>query len=305
MELRHEIIKNWETDIIGYAHSVRMLSDCDYPCWTVKYPDSYGVAIPYEGAEEINELFSSAQIKSDNIPLNSGLPQRVLLLLADNSVSPLLFSALCEELVYPGEDGKNRKAVTESPALWWREWKDLLGNKSIDSRVYDTLGELHVLKYLIAKGTDASWGGPDASTYDIETVEEYVEVKSTTSRSTKEITVSSQFQMDTHDKKLCLVLCVFEESQYNGCSVDQIVNDLIRLGISCEYLNDRLAKVGLEVGMSARKRKFILHSMLKYIVDDSFPRITPESFVGGVIPKNIIKITYTVNLNGMESETLI
>ena len=57
--------------------------------------------------------------------------------------------------------------------------------------------------------------------------------------------------------------------------------------------------------MSARKRKFILHEMLKYKVDEKFPRIIPDSFIGGVIPAGITSITYTVNLDGMEAESLI
>ena len=62
MSLRDEIINNWETDIIGYAHSINSLEKLGYDGWTVKYRDSYGVAIPYEGIEEIHEFFSNAAI---------------------------------------------------------------------------------------------------------------------------------------------------------------------------------------------------------------------------------------------------
>ena len=162
-----------------------------------------------------------------------------------------------------------------------------------------------MLKYLVSSGIEASWGGPNAATYDIEIPGGYVEVKSTVSRSKKEITVSSKFQMDPPGKGLDLVMCVFEDSVHNGLSIDQVVTDLVSLGISWEYLNTRLSKKGLQEGMSARRRKFILHEMLKYKVDEAFPRITPASFVGGVIPAGITTITYTVNLDGMEAESLI
>ena len=45
--------------------------------------------------------------------------------------------------------------------------------------------------------------------------------------------------------------------------------------------------------------------MLKYTVDERFPRITPSSFADGVMPAGITKITYTVDLSGMIPETMI
>ena len=212
---------------------------------------------------------------------------------------------MCEELLSPGENGKNRSLISQSPVAWWQEWKELLGNRNIDEKVYDTLGELCVLKYLSSIGEEANWDGPNSSTYDIEIENGFVEVKSTTSRSKREVTISNQFQLDPPGKKLDLVLCQFEHSVQNGVSIDQVVEDLINMGISRDYLNSRLAKKGLEEGMSARKRTFILHDMLRYRITEEFPRITPASFIGGVMPLGITKITYTVSLDGLEAESLI
>ena len=304
MSLRNEIINNWETDIIGFAHSINSLTAQGYPAWTVKYHDSYGVAVPYDGDEEINELFSNARIKSEVIAVKDGTVQRAILLLADYSVAQPPFAALCEELIAPGEDGENRKTVVRSPVSWWKDWKELLGNRSMDDRVYDTLAELCVIKYLVSAGEEVEWGGPNAATYDIELTNGYVEVKSTLSRTKKEATFNNRFQLDPPGKELSVILCVFEESVFNGESIDQIVADIISLGISGEYINSRLAKKGLEEGMSSRKRRYVLHEMLKYRVDDSFPRITPASFVGGVEPLGITGYTYTVSLDGLEAEIL-
>ena len=84
-----------------------------------------------------------------------------------------------------------RKEIIKSPVKWWREWKDLLGNRNVDDRVYDVLGELCVLNQLLAKGEDASWNGPSCASYDIETEIRFVEVKSSIVRDRKEITISS------------------------------------------------------------------------------------------------------------------
>ena len=70
------------------------------------------------------------------------------------------------------------------------------------------------------------------------------------------------------------------------------------MGYNTDLLNAKLELRGFEKGMSARKKRFILHEMLLYKVDETFPRITPDSFVGGVLPEGITKITYTVDLSG-------
>lgn len=304
MSLKNAILNNWKTDIVGFAHSISEL-DSQYPGWTVKFSDSYGVAIPYSGNENINEFFSNAHIKNDTLVESDGSEQRAIVLVADFSVAQGPFSTLCEELLSPGENGKNRSLISQSPVAWWQEWKELLGNRNIDEKVYDTLGELCVLRYLSSIGEEANWDGPNSSTYDIEIENGFVEVKSTTSRSKREVTINNQFQLDPPGKKLDLVLCQFEHSVKNGVSIDQVVENLIDMGISRDYLNSRLAKKGLEEGMSARKRTFILHDMLRYRITEEFPRITPASFIGGIMPPGITKITYTVSLDGLEAESLI
>ena len=305
MNLKHEIIENWKTDIKGFAQDVVSLCNMGFPCWTVKYLDSYGVAIPYTGFEGINEHFSNARIRSDILIASNGTEQNAIILTADYSVSQESFSTLCEALLSPGENGENRALITKSPEAWWKDWKELIGNRDIDERVYDTLGELCVFKLLSSNGQQVNWDGPNSATYDLEMDEEYVEVKSTTSRSKKEVTISSQFQLDPPGKKLSLILCQFESSSFNGYSIDSVVEDLINMGVNPEYLNTRLSQKGLEPGMIARRRKFVLHDMLKYEVNDTFPRITPASFIGGVMPLGITKITYTVSLEGLNSVSLI
>lgn len=93
----------------------------------------------------------------------------------------------------------------ESPLEWWRSWKEMLGNKNIDPRIYDVLGELVVLKTMIPLGEDISWNGPDHASYDIEMESKFVEVKSTIARDKREVTISSHFQLQPENKPLHLV----------------------------------------------------------------------------------------------------
>ena len=63
--------------------------------------------------------------------------------------------------------------------------------------------------------------------------------------------------------------------------------------------------LGFEKGMSACRKRFILLQMLQYEVDESFPRITPESFDNGMMPKEIQSITFEVDLTGLHSVRLL
>ncbi len=303
--LIHEIKVNWKTDILGYAQIIPSLKNTDYPAWTVKLIDGYGVAVPYSG-EDMNETFSNARIFStDSIMTSAGVMQRSLVLTTAAADIEGPFATLCAELIDPGVDGSARAATMSDPVAWWKKWKELLGNRNIDQRIYDVLGELCVLYTLVNSGEDANWNGPDGASYDIETEFGFVEVKSTLSRSKREITISNQFQLDPPGKPLSLILCAFEPSISSGVSINAMIAKFGEIGYNTQLLNLKLDEMGFEEGMSSRNKTFILHEMLKYNIGPDFPRITPASFVGGVMPTGITKITYTVDLSGMPSSSMV
>lgn len=305
MTMNELIRNNWKTDIVGYAQDIPVLKESRYPAWTIKYEDSYGVAIPYSGPEIINETFANAKLYSTLIPIHGQTPVSAIVLQTGAPDIAVPFATLCEALVAPGHNGERRRAIESSPVAWWKEWKELLGNRNIDERIYDILGELCVLRRLFELGEEPEWNGPTGASYDIELVDRFVEVKSSTVRDKREVTISSQFQLDPPGKSLNLVFCQFEPTVQTGESIDSIVDWFGGIGYNISVLNEKLASKGFEIGMSSRKRTFLLHSMLKYTVDESFPRITPASFVGGTMPAGITKISYTVDLSGMVPESML
>ena len=130
-------------------------------------------------------------------------------------------------------------------------------------------------------------------------------MKSTLSRSKREITVSNQFQLDSPGKPLNLVLCAFEPTVQSGLSINGMIAKLDQIGYNINLINQKLSELGFEEGMSSRNKTFVLHEMLQYTIGSDFPRITPDSFVGGVIPAGITKIAYTVDLSGLPSESIV
>lgn len=305
MELANEILQNWNTDIPGYAHEISSLAETSFPAWTVSDRIVYGVVLIYDGSDEINESFANVRIASKDIVFEDGAIKRTLTLTSDSTEIKESFAALCAALVAPGEDGQNRKSILGSPIAWWMDWKEMLGNKNIDPRIYDVLGELCVFRRLLTDCEDVSWNGPKGASYDIETGTGFVEVKSTIARSKREVSISNHFQLKPEGKPLNLVLCQFEPSNMTGVSIDGIVNDIASLGYNTAPIEEALKGMGFEPGMSSRKKLFILHDMLQYAIDDDFPRITPESFVDGVLPAGITKITYTVDLSGMHAVSML
>ena len=303
--LNEEIRSNWLTDIVGYAQSIHSLAGGAYPAWTVKFEDGFGVAIPVKSDVILNESFAGARIKTMTIKTSSEKQQNAIVLISDAPGITIPFSTLCEALIMPGDNGEIRNKISDNPLAWWKEWKELLGNRNIDERIYDVLGELCVLKYLLKNGEEAEWNGPDGASYDIETTERFIEVKSSINRSKREITISSQFQLFPSDKNLFLVFCCFEPTVMSGISIDSVIEEFQTIGFNTDLLNIKLEKMGFEKGMSVRKKGFVLHEMLLYKVDHSFPTITPESFVGGVLPKGISKISYTVDLTGLNAIPLL
>lgn len=303
--LIEELVNNWAGTPSGMFMNVVSLTNEGYETWTMRNRTEYGVAIPIESDEEISEYFSGAHLYTNRMILNDSDERNILFLTCDKEDIIEPFSSLCAELISPGKDGEFRNELKRNPLAWWSQWKELLGNKNVDYRAYDVLGELWTLKYLAERGIQAEWNGPNGSTYDIDCNEYFVEVKSTTARNKRQITLSNLFQLEPpNGEKLYLVLCQFETAQ-TGISIDSLVHDLELLGYSSEGLNDKLCKLGLEKGKTARKRNYVVHAVTKYEVNESFPAIRPSSFAAGELPEGVMSITYTVTLDGITGEGLL
>lgn len=303
--ITEELINNWASTPTGMFMNVVSLTNEGYETWTMKNRSEYGVAIPIKTEDEISEFFSGAHLYTEKKILNESDERNLLFLTSEKEDIMDTFAALCAELIAPGENGELRQELEENPLVWWSQWKELLGNKNVDSRAYDVLGELWVLKYLAEHGEQAEWNGPDGATYDIDCDDYYVEVKSTTARNKRQITLSNLFQLDPpNGKKLNLILCQFEAASSGYC-INGLIEDLIKLGYGRDILDMKLAKLGLEKGKTARRRFYDLHAATEYTVDDSFPAIRESSFVGGTRPEGVMSISYVVTLDGLPGKNLL
>lgn len=238
--LAKEIRDGWAASATGYASVIPSITKCGYEGWTIKTGNSYGVALPVPQDMVVSEKFAGAHLYTDTIILDGSKTRYALLLMARSEDIKIPFSSLCSELLNPGINGEFRKEILSSPTTWWTQWKELLGNRNVDERVYDVLGELLTLRYLAAHGENAEWNGPTGATYDIDCDGKFYEVKSTTARNKREITLSNHFQLDPPNGfPLFLVLCQIETAQ-SGDSINSLVSDLACLGYSTVALNEKL-----------------------------------------------------------------
>lgn len=302
MDLLQEIRNYFAASAPSSAYPIKSLP-APYDAWVVQFNKEYGVAVPiFDRDIMISERFSNARLwSSSNVSIGNRFGNWLLLTCQDPYYRNE-FATLCAQFVDPGEHGKDREALITNPHEWWDKWRHLLGNSVSNNSSYSVLGELLTVRKLIQSGAKAEWTGGTGGVNDVLTETSRYEVKSTTMRYEQTVTISGQFQLEeNNDIPLYLVFCRFEASNL-GESIDDVVNDLSKLGVERSKIEGDLNNLGLELGSSARKEKYRLLEMRKYKIDYGFPLITKESFVGGKLPDAVKQFTYRLDLSGIPFE---
>lgn len=301
--VREEIEEKFANVSYGCISPILLMPE-SAPAWAIRQVDgSFGVTIPYTG-EPVYEEFSGACLCSVNENrLGHGLPGMLMLLSTDENRRNE-FSLLCADFIEPGAENWKRKSLTARPLAWWEGWRDLLGNTVRHMKPHAVLGELLVYEYLLNQnGGSVSWTGPRGASHDLQCVGMDVEVKSSLQRYESIVEITGQFQL-RDDTDLWLYFCRLEPSK-NGVCVNDLVRTLTRYReIQRDDLNAKLAALGYAEGNSARRDRFTVLELRRYPVDAHFPRILPQSFVGGAVPPGIRRISYAVDLGMLPGETV-
>lgn len=259
------------------------------------------IGIPVtETVPSINESFTSCQI-FDSYFTYKGKNERYLFLSCKLFDYRNEFASLCCEFVEPGPNGKYRNELLNNPLNWWKKWIILLGNTITERNIYCVIAEMMALDYLYKKDNSITWHAAKAGVRDIESDTDTFEVKSTIRRTGYEITISSSFQLD-NETPFWLLFCRMEESNDNGFSIKDMFDILVNDGYDKQKLTNELAMQGLDLSNHICNIKYKAIERIRYLVDNSFPKIVDSSFVGGHRPAGIDKITYTVNLNAIQGQ---
>ncbi|MGF6204026.1 hypothetical protein ABH906_000032 [Pseudomonas frederiksbergensis] len=273
------------------------------PAWIFREGDRFGVAVECSEPLEISEGFAGARLRTVERVVG-GQHRRFLRL--ESSIEWLRneFGLICEHMISVESGTAARQALLADPLVWWQRWRHLLGNALVDRHGYDVLAELLALETLVIKGVTFEWSGPFSGVVDIKTPATDYEVKSTISRYGAIVSISGQFQLAASSGKPLRLLHFRFEPVDDGLSIDLICDRLIALGVDAAMLEGALQRLGMEAGCSTRKEAYNLLEARSYTVDDGFPRITPASFTGGVLPAGVVQFEYRVDLSGLQSQQL-
>lgn len=303
MNLTETIKNNFNKGYFNKAMLIEGINP-EYPAWTIKQDDYVGVFVPYFKEDDFSEHFSSVKIKTFRNVDVDGTEYDILMLICSDMHLRNEFASICSQFAEPGDNGNSRDFLINNPEEWWNHWKNLLGNVTSNTEIYPLIGELTVLEYLLKNNIKACWSGIERGTHDIETSDNSYEVKSTTSRYGYEVTISSIYQMKKAGEKIDLIFCRFEQSGLGRC-LDDLIDSLVKLGMSENDIEKHMQSKGLEKGCTARNIRYKLLEMKDYPVNDDFPVITEHSFKGDKLPPNILKFKYTVDLSGLSCTNLL
>lgn len=265
----------------------------EYIAYTFRNGVEYGVAIEADVKKEIYEEAAQITLKTFR-----NLGKQYIALSSCDEAFRNEFAKFGASFVTPGINGDNRQKLLSSPVAWWNGWIGMLGNRVGSKNSYDIIAEMMALKDLFSKDNSIQWTASHAGSHDIESPTNSYEVKSTIKKSETNVTISSRFQLDS-EKPLELWFYRMEESE-QGFSINDMKNELVKCGYSESTLEAQLQSKGFILGNSIRDRKYIVLERRKYTIDESFPRIVESSFKNNVYPKNIIKILYTIDLEGLD-----
>lgn len=295
MTLLEEIREYLATEVDG-ARRLTTVGE-KYPAWTIRSGVEFGVAVPYSSDEPVAETFASCAIHARNFTIEGY--SRFLVLTSTDSTLRYEFSSVCADFAEPGKNGEKRLNLINNPFEWWENWRELLGNAVSEAKVYSVIGEMMALDSLVREKKDVIWEAVNGGTHDIESVDAGYEVKSTIEKYNARVTISSQNQMEDDKKRLFLYFCRLESSTH-GTSINDMVERLVADGYDRTKLEKQLEQMGYEEGSMSRTKRYKCLEKRKYTVDDNFPKITKDSFREDKLPKSIVKIDYTVDLDGLD-----
>ena len=271
----------------------------EYKAYALNINNLVGVAIDCEEGLIIDERFNKIKISNADLNYKDALHHVIFLYTEDTVLNEdygLLF------LSFLSLD--KREVVSKKPLQWFEDWSNLLGNRKQDKMIYDVLGELETLIVLCENGQDPKWDSTQKGTYDISTGSVLYEVKTTKNKTENFVTVHNQFQLDIENKDLHLVFVRVEEND-SGVSIDDLYNELVSLNYKdIANVETYIRSLGYYTGKSERYVKFIIHEIRDYVVNEKFPRISKSDFKNEQFPNGVVKIEYTISLDGLEYKNL-
>lgn len=266
--------------------------------WIVKMDEMQGVAIEIPEDRYVNEGFANIVYYTKEYVLD-GKEHYLLVLASNHSKLHDDFVIICAGFLEKVLDAETYQEIQQRPISWWHAMKELMGNANIEKETYSVLAEMLSYYYLLKQGKEVSWVGPFDGSIDFNCNDGSYEVKSTVKRYGSQITVNSQYQL----KANFLLFYRFEPATF-GISIQDMVSKLLELDVEESEIERALEKLKYPFGSEVRKKSYRLLEVIKYEIDESFPKIVPDSFIDGQLPKYVSGLIYELDLDGLNGEVI-
>jgi putative PD-(D/E)XK family protein DUF4420 len=185
-------------------------------------------------------------------------------------------------------------------------WRELLEREQTDlpslEKLVGLFGELWHLRELVRFNNRAvhCWTGPEGGRHDFSTGNLALEVKASLQRYGYRVEIHGQEQLVLPpDGSLYLAVLKLERVD-SGEALPDLVSSIIAEGGDRYELLMRLAQVDItpDVLDWCKDTRFSVQESRVYSVDADFPRITPQSFIGGQLPAGVVRLDYEIDLTG-------
>lgn len=260
--------------------------------------------LPIGATETIPKLPSTAALAvSDCIYTYKGRSQRFLDIVCQSPDLERVFSEVVDELLSRVSEGVN---ALEAAASTLSDFQELLIPRPDKAVAFETViglaGELVFLSSLLDITSEAihSWRGPLKERHDFRKGSFAFEVKTSSRPGNQEVVISAVDQLlQPTNGKLMLVHQVLEEVNDGSINISSLASEVARKTADPKLFMHLLEKAGCTDPDSAAWNKYSFNNENQeiYRVGNDFPRIIPETFQEGSLPKGVLGISYSIDLS--------
>ncbi|MCL4876219.1 MAG: PD-(D/E)XK motif protein [Anaerolineae bacterium] len=184
-------------------------------------------------------------------------------------------------------------------------WRELINKEPINrlspSEIIGLFGELWQLREMIRfdPNTVSLWVGPHGARHDFYNGKTALEVKTTTQRVGRVITIHGHEQLEKPPEgNLYLAVLRLEQLPAGGETAAELIENLVELGCDRLAILSTLAKQNMTWESIAQCSDIHLRAVENriYPIDQDFPRITSASFKGDAVPNGILALEYQIDL---------
>jgi len=263
----------------------------------VRAQHEYQIAIPYQGPDYFDE-FVGISISTNEFDYE-GKTFPVLYLHAKDDISMDQLAPIAEEFLLK----KNRAFLTANPEEWFDGWRKIFGDAMRKYSPYDVLGEMIALREVYKKDKTAKWMGPKSGSQDIVCEKQVIEVKTTTRKKESEIHVNSAVQLAADKPEFLMFVRLEYTSQ--GLTIDDLKDELVKVGYSETKIEDNLVQKGMLKGSKSRRIPYdVLEVSLYPVNKNTFPIISLEKINELAPTKNIMDYQLLLDLNTIPHKVL-